>query len=63
MTESPHADFRVEAFNVLNHPQYGDPAAMIYDLGSFGKITAPLNSGATGTGTARQLQAMLRVRF
>ncbi len=54
--------FRVEAFNVLNHPTYGDPASDISSA-SFGVITSVLNSGATGIGTPRRIQFMLRLVF
>jgi hypothetical protein len=54
--------FRAEAFNVLNHPIYGDPESDI-SSSSFGVITTPLNTGATGIGTPRRLQFMLRLEF
>ena len=54
--------FRAEAFNLLNHPTYGDPASDI-SSGSFGIITSPLNQGATGIGTPRRIQLMLRLQF
>jgi hypothetical protein len=54
--------FRVEAFNLLNHPTYGDPASNI-SSGSFGVITSVLNSSATGIGTPRRIQFMLRLEF
>ena len=47
---------KVEAFNLLNHPIYGDPASDI-SAGSFGIITSVLNSGATGIGTPRRIQS------
>ena len=55
--------FRGEAFNLLNHPIYGNPAANISSLSTFGRITSVLNSGATGIGTPRRLQFMLRLEF
>ncbi len=57
-------DFRVEAFNLLNHPIYGDPDSDVSDgPGEFGVITSELNTGATGIGSSRRLQFMLRLEF
>jgi Carboxypeptidase regulatory-like domain/TonB dependent receptor len=63
ISEQVGLEFRAEAFNLLNHSQFGLPNANFSALGSFGRITQPLNSGATGTGTPRQLQLMLRLSF
>jgi hypothetical protein len=62
ITERLALKFRAEAFNVLNHPIYGDPGTDI-SSSSFGVITTPLNTGATGIGTPRRLQFMLRLEF
>ena len=62
ITERVAVKFRAEAFNLLNHPTYGDPANDI-SSGSFGIITSVLNSGATGIGTPRRIQLMLRLQF
>ena len=57
-------EFRAEAFNLLNHPIYGDPDSDVSDgPGEFGVITTQLNSGATGIGSSRRLQFMLRLEF
>ena len=37
--EQQHLDFRVEAFNALNHPQYGAPGT-VQGSGNFGVITS-----------------------
>ncbi len=62
ITEQLALKFRAEAFNVLNHPIYGDPNTD-FSSSSFGVITSPLNTGATGIGTPRRLQFMLRLEF
>jgi len=55
-------DFRFEAFNLFNRAQYGEPVANISNS-TFGQILVTANDGATGTGTSRQLQFMLRLNF
>lgn len=63
ITERLAVKFRVEAFNLLNHPTYGDPGSDISQPSSFGVITNVLNPGATGIGTPRRIQFMLRLEF
>jgi hypothetical protein len=55
-------EFRLEAFNVFNRVNLGAPGTTVTSPASFGRITGPLNRGY-GTGTARQMQFMLRVNF
>jgi len=53
---------RVDAFNVFDIDQFGNPARVVSQPLIFG-VLSPLNSGPTGTGTARQFQLGLRVDF
>jgi len=54
--------FRVEAFNLFNRAQYGQPHNDITSL-TFGQILNTVNTGPVGTGIPRQLQFMLRLAF
>jgi hypothetical protein len=56
-------EFGVEAFNILNHPQLGVPAANISSSSNFGRITTPINTSPVGAGTPRQIQLMARFAF
>jgi len=56
ITERFKAQFRAEAFNIGNTPQWGTPDNNVYDS-NFGKITS------TQTGSERRLQMALRVMF
>jgi hypothetical protein len=72
MTERTTLEFRVEAFNIANHVQLGDPSQLDIFGGSFGQINSTVNfnnnndnfgPGNTGTGLPRQIEFMLRVKF
>jgi hypothetical protein len=77
ITERFVADFRAEAFNVANRAQFGDPngdlGSPVTDPKtgittginpSFGRITTTVNNGsATGSGTPREFQFSLRLKF
>ena len=41
---SKYAEFRVEAFNALNHPSFGPPGRDLNAPGSFGVITNTISS-------------------
>jgi hypothetical protein len=57
-----NVQFRWEAFNAFNRQNLANPGTNISSGVSFGRITGPLNLGY-GTGTARQMQFMLRMNF
>ena len=57
-----NVEFRIEAFNTFNRVNLGAPGTAVTSPTSFGRITGPLNRGY-GTGTARQMQFMLRFNF
>jgi hypothetical protein len=63
VTEAINLSFRAEGFNLLNRAQLGQPQNNLSSRSNFGRVTTPLNVGATGTGTARQIQLMLRLTF
>jgi hypothetical protein len=54
--------FRVEAFNIFNRTQAGNPGTTFTSLGTFGVVTTGLNR-TIGTGTSRQLQLAMRLNF
>ncbi len=55
-------ELRLDGFNLFNVDQYGNPARDFSTPLTFG-VLGPLNSGPTGTGTARQLQLGVRLNF
>ncbi|HUQ94895.1 MAG TPA: TonB-dependent receptor [Bryobacteraceae bacterium] len=62
LTESKALVFRIEAFNLFNRTQAGNPGTNFTSPASFGIVTAGLNR-TIGTGTSRQLQLALRLNF
>ncbi len=62
LSERYSFDLRGTAFNLLNHPEYANPASNI-SKSSFGQITSILNDGATGSGAPRRIEFMLRLEF
>jgi hypothetical protein len=67
--EAGMLEFRVEMFNILNHPNFGSPAAAVFS-GQSSDLT-PFSEGptqgagqiSTMQGTPRQIQFALRVEF
>jgi hypothetical protein len=56
-------ELRAEAFNILNHPQFGQPNGQLGNA-AFGTITASANPQCGTCGTSeRQIQFGLKVRF
>ena len=62
VNERANIDFRTELFNLFNRAQYGNPVNA-RNNSTFGTILTTANDGATGTGTSRQVQFMLRLNF
>jgi hypothetical protein len=60
VTERAKLEYRFEAFNAFNHPQFGDPSTSL-TASTFGKITT-VATASTATG-ARVLQMGLKVIF
>ena len=55
--------FRAEAFNVFNRAQFGNPNAN-FSSANFGQITSTVNgTSPTGSGTPRQFQFAMRLKF
>jgi hypothetical protein len=63
LTEALRLEFGVESFNLFNHANFAVPNADLSKTPLFGKITQILNTGATGSGTPRQIQFSLRLSF
>ncbi len=69
ITEGVGLDFRADAFNLFNTPNFGNPTGVMTS-GNFGRSTAILSTGVTGgqnpqfqIGGPRSLQLALRVHF
>jgi Carboxypeptidase regulatory-like domain/TonB dependent receptor len=62
LTERASLEFQAAAFNLFNRAQLGSPNGDISSP-TFGRITNTINPGATGTGTPRQFQFMLRLSY
>jgi hypothetical protein len=55
MREGSRMEFRIEAFNALNHPQFGN-VATTFNAGGFGNVQSQVN-------TPREVQLALKVYF
>jgi hypothetical protein len=55
--------FRVDVFNVFNHPPLGAPNLNFSAPATFGRITSLLNTSPIGTGGCRSIQLALRLKF
>ncbi len=63
LTERFIAVLRIEGFNIFNRAQYGNPNGNLSSA-SFGRITTTVNgSSPTGSGTPREFQVALRLKF
>ena len=64
ITETKNFEFRVDAINILNHPNFSGPNTSINSIGTFGQITslaAGLNTG--GNGGMRSFLVNTRINF
>ena len=62
ITEGTNVMLRMEAFNVFNHPELGNPNTNLSSP-SFGQITSVANTTPIGTGSARSIQFAARFTF
>jgi hypothetical protein len=64
ITEKTMVEFRADAFNILNHPDFGQPNRTVSTApsNSFGQITST-RFPVGDTGSSRQLQLALKVIF
>ena len=63
LTERFIAAVRIEGFNIFNRAQYGSPNGN-FSSASFGRITTTVNgTSPTGSGTPREFQVALRLKF
>ncbi len=62
ITERINSEFRVEAFDIFNHPNFGNPSLVFGSNANFGLISG--TRFPTGDfGSARQLQLALKLEF
>ena len=63
LREHARLEFRADAFNVVNRPEYGNPTSDVTVPAQFGIIQSTINTTPIGTGTPRQIQFMARLAF
>jgi hypothetical protein len=68
ITERTQFEFRIDAINVFNHPNFANPNTSINSIGSFGQISSTLNGqpGAAnpgGNGGSRSFVINSRINF
>jgi Carboxypeptidase regulatory-like domain/TonB-dependent Receptor Plug Domain len=66
LKENMSLEFRVEAFNIFNHPNFGLPNQTLFSGVGPGNVGIPNPSAGqitTTVGTSRQLQLALKLRF
>ncbi len=59
LTERMNLHFRVDAFDLLNHPNYGQPSGTVGSLGVIQNTRFPTGD----SGSSRQLQLALKLQF
>ena len=62
ITERQRINFRAEAYNVFNHPNFGGPATNVLTPTTFGKFSTTLGT-QNGSTSARTMQLALRYEF
>ena len=60
ITERLRLQFRMEFFNVLNHPNFGTPNPIVFSSGTFSPTAGLITATAT---TSRQIQLGLKLMF
>jgi hypothetical protein len=61
ISEHLAVQFRAEAFNLLNHPNFANPSGYLDDV-NFGNSTSTIGN-SVGVGTSRQLQFAVKLLF
>jgi hypothetical protein len=59
VTERMNVQFRADAFDLLNHPNYGQPSGTVGSVGTIGSTRFPTGD----SGSSRQLQFALKLQF